>query len=406
MIGVSSKKLGISLLAAFPIIMTILDPYSLTVNGSILICDMLVLIIAVLMLLSKRLAIYKPLFILLCIDVLLTIFSFLVTSSANTDLFLAIKVAVVFMLYLIVYSSVWSRINKDYFFSAGEAIGLVCAGLAIAQFIFASMGYNFYDGKLPLPLSSGSYFGGLFDRNTGDVRVHSFFEEPSYLAFFQIPITTHLVQEKKYMKATICAISCVLSGSLTGILGLIISVLAMVFMDREIELKYKYRLCLFMAVIVTGFAIFYSINLGFKTLIDYYINRLTTTELAMQRSDSSFSQRIIGNSALFNQYNLLNKWIGVGFNQYSLYFGLFKDYSNDLVSNLLNFGIVGLVSLVGVLLYLFKSSCGHGRIFVIIFILLLAIDHSWFGTMFFYMLTWVELKSENNSTLAYCKVRK
>ncbi|MDD4690155.1 MAG: hypothetical protein PHE51_10470 [Eubacteriales bacterium] len=180
---VRSKK-AINFFALFPIIMTILSPYSLTDGGGVYICDVLLVLMALYLLTAKSIIFYKPLFALLAIDCLLTLLAFLFTESSNTNLLLAAKVAVVFTLYLFVYSKIWSCDIKESFLRVAELIGIICAALAILQFIFASMGFNFYDGKLFLPLGEGSYFGGLFDRNTKDLRVHSFFEEPSYLAFF------------------------------------------------------------------------------------------------------------------------------------------------------------------------------------------------------------------------------
>ncbi len=389
------EKSKISFLAMFPIIMTILDPYALTEGGGILICDVVVILMALYVVFRHKSNFYIPLLILLGIDFILTLFSFLFTESSNTNPLLALKICIVFVLYLFVYSSVWTCDIRDSFFYCAETIGLVCAFLAILQFVFASMGFDFYDGKLFLPLSDGSYFGGLYDRNTGDLRVHSFFEEPSYLAFFEIPITAHLVQEKKYIKAVICGISCIVSGSMIGILGLIIVLCAILLLDSDFETKYKFRFSILIIVAIIALICVYNMNTSFRLLIDYYMERSMSLESSSNRADSSFSQRIFGNSALFSQYNIVNKLIGVGFNQYSLYFGIFKDYSNDFVSNLLNFGYVGILGLIAVLFTMMKNTSGHGRVFLIVFIILLAVDHSWFGTMFFYMLTWLMMKSKD-----------
>ena len=194
---------SVRLFALFPLVMTILDPYALTEGGGLFLCDILAVFLAVYLILKNKCALYRPLLVLLAVDFMLTVFAFILTDSSNTSLGLALKVAIAFLLYLLVYSSVWIFDIRASFYQFAEAIGLLCAVLAILQFVFASMGMEFYDGRLFFPLGEGSYFGGLYDKNTHDLRVHSFFEEPSYLAFFEIPITIHLIQEKKYIKAVI-----------------------------------------------------------------------------------------------------------------------------------------------------------------------------------------------------------
>lgn len=389
------KTNKIRFMALFPIIMTILSPYSFISGGGILICDILVIFLAFYFVFIHRSNIYIPLFLLLGIDFLLTIFSFFLTESSSTNLVLSLKICIVFALYLFVYSSVWACDIRHSFYYYVELIGIICALFAIFQFAFSSIGFDFYDGRLFLPLSEGSYFGGLYDRNTGDLRVHSFFEEPSYLAFFEIPITAHLIQEKKYIKAMICGLSCIVSGSMVGILGLIIVMCAILLLDSDFKTKSKIRFLVLIIATIIALICVYNANDSFRLLIDYYMDRIVNIESSSNRVDSSFSQRIFGNIALFNQYNFLNMLIGVGFNQYSLYFGIFKDYSNDFVSNLLNFGYIGFFSLIAVLFTMIKNTSGQGRIFFVIFIILLAIDHSWFGTMFFYILTWLMMKSND-----------
>ncbi len=383
--------------ALFPILMTILDPYALTDGGSILICDLSILCVCVYLLYRNKLAFYKPLLILLCFDFVLSLLAFAVTASVNMDLFLSIKVAMVFLLYLLVYSSIWTLNIKESFFRFAEIAGIICALLAILQFIFASLGFDFYDGRLFLPLGDGSHFGGLRDRNTGDLRVHSFFEEPSYLAFFEIPITAHLIQKRKHIKALICGLSCIVAGSMIGVLGLVLVVVSILLLDTDVKKQFKFVLVIVIAAIMVLMMCFYSSNAAFAQLFDYYFDRGMNMESSMEREDSSFSQRIIGNIALFSKYQPVNKLIGFGFNQYSLYFGINKDYSNDFVSNLLNFGYLGMLAMIFSIILIYNKISGHGRIFFLIFILLLAVDHSWFGTMFFYILTWVIMKSDNIS---------
>lgn len=396
---------GIWILALFPICMFILDPYAVS-SGGFAICDVLIFAMVFYLIASYKLALYKPMFVLLIVDVFLSLISLTLTNSVNTNPVLSVKVSIVFMLYLIVYSGVWAQIvsREDTFYKAVEIIGLVCAALAIMQFVFASAGVDFYDGKLPLPIGKNTHFGGLFDAVTGDLRVHSFFEEPSYLAFFEIPITIHFIQKKKYVKSVICGSSCFLSGSMIGILGLLISLAVFLVLDSDVKTSTKIRFAVIVAILIIGVKVLYEFNDSVKGLFDYYLRRINNVDVSSQRDDSSFSYRITGNLYLFERYSDFNKIFGVGFNQYMSYFGLSIDYSNDIISNLLNFGYIGITALFFTLVSIAKKASGHGRVFFVIFIILLAVDHSWFGAMFFYILTWVVVKSDYKRSNAFLGV--
>lgn len=396
----SNKNNKTYFLTSFPIIMMILKPYAISSGSDIFLCDILVVLLFLYFLIKKSFQLYMPLSILLCIEIILTLISNVSTTSAQINTVLALKIGIVFFLYLAVFSSIWNLMDPKNFYNIIEIIGLICAILAILQFVFSSFGFEFYDGKLPLPMGENSYFGGLFDANTQDLRVHSFFEESSYLAFFEIPIVVHFIQKNKYIKAIVCALACVFSGALTGVIGLVISVALVILWDERVEKKYKFYLIAIILCTLIAITFLYNTNSSIRTLIDYYIRRKTTLEISMKRTDSSFSQRIIGNSALFTQYKFINRLIGVGFNQYPLYFGLAKDYSNDVVSTLLNFGYIGIMAFIATLVSILKKATGHGRIMWVIFIMLLAVDHSWFGPMFFYILTWTIMKSSSSEAKA------
>lgn len=401
-----NNKWTVRLLAVFPIFMTILEPYAFTDGGGILICDVLVILLVAYLILSKTIQLYKSLFALLIIDFLLTTLAFVFTNSNQTSVLLALKVFIVFSLYLVTYSSIWLYDIRDTFLKAAEIIGLICAILAILQFCFASLGFDFYDGKLFLPLGEGSYFGGLYDRNTHDLRVHSFFEEPSYLGIFELPVTVYFLQNKKFVKAIICAISCIASGSMIGVIGLLLCIIVLLLTDNDIQKNTKFKIIIILLLGFFALVYVYNSNISFKNLIDYYIERSSTIQLSRQRADSSFSQRISGNIELFQEYRPINKLIGVGFNQYSLYFEIFKDYSNDFVSNLLNFGYIGIVCLIIVLCVMLKNVSAHGRVFWLILVLVLAVDHSWFGAMFFYLFTWIVANTgERKENRLFVKVR-
>ena len=403
--GNAHSKESISMLAIMIAIMPILDPYILAPGLGIGLCDIAILLMAAYMIIKNQISVFKPLFFLLIFDLVLTLISFTFTQSSHTDLLLALKVAIVFMLYLLVYSSIWSKGISIDFIKVVEIVGTICAALALLQFVFASMGFDFYDGRLFFPLGEGSYFGGLHDRNTGTLRVHSFFEEPSYLAFYELPVFAHFLQTQKKWRAALCAGACLVSGSMIGVLGVVIVLCAFVFFDNAISRKIKFRFAIALLITVALIAILYATWEPIQNILDYYIYRATSIDQSAQRADSSFSQRILGNYKLMDRYAPFNKVFGVGFNQYSLYFEIYKDYSNDFVSNLLNFGYIGFFALIYALITIAKKSAPMAKMFVLLFLMLLMVDHSWFGPMFFYVLSWIVVLSTQNNKGLFIRMR-
>ena len=385
-IKTSFPELLVLMLAFLPIA----GPYCLPIVG-IALTDAIVLLVVGLFLLRKRcLILYKDLFCVLGLLALGgTIGTVIAMTSGTVNIVRAVKVFIVFFIYLIMGSSSWNQIEGERFAAATVTIGVIAAILCILQFVFVSIGFtNFYSGKLPLPTNKYSDFGSLVDI-TGTVRAHSFFEEPSYLAIYEIPVAAYCLQKGKYIQLAIVVASCLLSATLLGIAGLLVIFVASVcFSKMKTANKMKILFAAVMAVFVIIFLARF--NQHIHSLFKYYSRRLLGV-FDFSRATSSSSQRIIGNLFLFEQYGLGNQLFGVGVNQYPVYFNLTTDYSNDFVSTLLNFGILGVIVLIGWIISLFRKGAKESFVYIAFFLFVLMFDHIWFNEYFFYLLTWVYL---------------
>nr|WP_295269206.1 hypothetical protein [uncultured Blautia sp.] len=386
------------------LLLPILSPYGIgTANYNISMTDFICMLVVVYCVIKKRQVFAdKILFRVLSICLVLTVLSYLFTSSENLSFALAVKVFIVFMLYLIAFSSLRNQFDINYFLKTVEMIGLICAAFAIMQFVFVTLGYReFYSGILPFPLNKYSYFGGLFDKNTGVIRVHSFFEEPSYLAIYLLPIIAHCIQTKKYIRAAIMAVACIISSTVLGIVGLTIVFLFLLFLS-DLDFKQKAVFLCMLIVALIGLQIAYNQNVTVREILDYYLNRYLSVNVELSRSDSSASQRLNGNINLFHNYGILNRIIGVGINQYQLYFNIATDYSNDFVCMLLNYGYFGLLMLAAVIIGALKKIYKSGYVYILILVFVLLVDHIWFNNYFFYLITWIYLFRKKD--IDYCFV--
>lgn len=314
----------------------------------------------------------------------------LFTINHSLNVVLSIKVSSIFFIYLLFFSNAWNTIcDSQEFFSIAVTIGKICALLAILQFVAVSLGYtNFYSGRLPLALEKYSTFAPLVDPVTGALRVHSFFEEPSYLAIYELPVFAYLFRKEDYLWSAVVAFSCIASGSVLGIVGILIIVIVL-FFGSTISINQKVRIILITVILLILIIVIIYKSPSIQNLFSYYMRRYLNIGRDFLREDSSVSQRIVGNLPLFTEYNLYNRMFGVGINQYPVYFGLSKDYSNDFVSTLLNFGYFGILALILWIGSLIKECNKQSAVYLAIVLLVLSIDHTWFSDNFFYLLSWL-----------------
>lgn len=377
-------------------ILPILDPYILA--GGIMIVEFISLALVLCAIISTKIMVSKNLVLLLFFFFSLAAISAMLSDIKNLNFWLQVKVLFYQIISIVAFGFLWRKSGKEAFLKIVVIVGVIAASLAIIQFVAVTLGFtNFYDGRLPFAVSTNNHFGGLFDRNTGDLRVHSFFEEPSYLALFELPVFAYCIKNRKIKSSVVVGISCVLTGSMLGVLGVAIVMLYILLIDPSIRINIKLLIVLFLAIAGLACAYLYRSNSSVQELFDYLFNRVTTINSEMERSDSSVSLRLFGNIKYFEEYPFINKLLGTGFNQYAVYFNLGKNYSNDFVTTLLDFGILGLIALGVTLISMFKKTQKEGRIYFLIFVIALGIDHIWFNIYFFYLLTWCAVFMQNSS---------
>lgn len=396
-----TRESDIRFLSILLALLPILGPYAVYTDGIGLV-DALILGIVLFIIVCRNISFERSLLVLLLILGAIGEIGYFAAIGNEQNGALFLKVLVVFFLYSAAYGSVWNNIDTELFSEASVKIGLVCAVLAILQFIAISFGHtSFYTGRLPLPLNQYSAFASLIDV-TGAVRVHSFFEEPSYLALYELPVIAYCLKKSRYIELTILGIGCILSGTLLGIAGLIIVFFSCIIFGGA---SYKVRRTAIIVLVLVTIVFIYlnATNDAVHSLFNYYFGRYSKIGSDFDRETSSASQRLLGNIGLFANYNPINKLFGVGVNQYSIYFGLTNDYSNDFVCTLLNYGVLGLTTLVSWLLFLFRSCGKSGITHCLIFLLVLATDHTWFNEYFFFLLTWCFICSERKRNYVFMK---
>lgn len=381
------KNLNMNWLAVILCILPILSPYALF--GMSLSLVVILGILGIYLIRYRGVYLHKTTGVMLFYMLAISIVNALFTPNHSLNLGLSIRVSIIFFIYLLFFSNGWKFIDnsQDFFFIA-VWFGKICAILAIFQFVAVSLGYtNFYTGRLPFPLDEYSTFASLVDPVTGALRVHSFFEEPSYLAIYELPVFAYLFQRGNYLWSMVIAFSCVVSSSVLGITGIIIIAIVL-FFGSSISTNKKIQITFILIILLVLFLVIVNKSSSIQNLFDYYMRRYLSIGKDFSREDSSISQRIVGNFQLFSKYNLYNKICGVGINQYPIYFGLSQDYSNDFVSTLLNFGYFGIISLSLWILALIRECKKQSIVYLIIVLLVLAIDHTWFSDNFFYLLSW------------------
>jgi len=377
-------------------LLPILDPYLIGIGG-LMIVEFLAIVIFLWAIISNRVFLSKSFSLLLITFFILSLVSALFSRHGKANYVLQFKVLIFQIINLVAFGFLWRKISKENFLKAVVVVGVIAASLAIIQFVAVTLGFrNFYTGQLPFEVGENNHFGGLFDRNTGDLRVHSFFEEPSYLALFELPVFAYCLKSKRIKSAIIVGISCILTASMLGVFGVLVAMVYIIFADKTIKAKQKAILLLIIGIVIVAGIFLYGSNSTIRELVDYQFGRITTIDSELERTDSSASLRLLGNIEFFARYDSLNKIVGVGFNQYAVYFDLSKNYSNDFVTTLLDFGIIGFVALLICLATLFNKIDRDGKIYFIMFVIALAVDHIWFNIYFFYLLSWCMFHLKKN----------
>lgn len=398
----TKEKNRISSLVAFILaIAPVLDPYSL-VNSSFMSIKLMdipmVLIVAHIIFTKKK---YRRkengLSILLCIFTFLTLTSFL-TNDTSRNVALAIKVIVFWSMYAFCLRYLWQANDIEKFVDYAIKIAIISTLILMIQFIAIQLGFSdFFDGRIPfLQLGKTEGWAPLIDSNTGAIRVHSVFQEPSYFAIYCLPALAELLKRQKLKQFVFILIGMILTSSLIAIVGslsiIVFSLLTYKKFIRKSDYKFWIRILLTVFISTSILIILYNSNESVRDVVDYAITRISKIGEDLQGDRMGSTKiRLLGYVEYFKTYPILLKFIGVGASQYPLYlidYGVLP-YSSTAVTILLNYGIIGFIAfMIWIISMSFKVDRGK-LCFIIIFIIICIVDSFWFNWYFYYILTWI-----------------
>jgi len=415
MINNTTKNNKIGNIVAFTLAMApILSPYMLfeVGNSTLRLMDIPMLLLVSYILLCKRKTGLpnRELFIMLMCFFLLTLVSYLAPMHRR-NLLLGIKVFMVWALYAFCVGYLWKVNQYEKFVIYATNIAIIGTILLIIQFIAVALGFsNFYDGRLPiLELSKYDGWAGLIDTNTGNIRVHSFFQEPSYFGIYCLPILAHALKNERLKLAFFIFLGLIITSSLLSILGGLCVILCVLFTDkkpiRKVNLKFWIKILIISGIGIIALILLYTTSSSIQSVIDYSIRRANNIIYDLQGDRMGTTKiRLLGYINYFETYPVFFKIFGVGVNQYPLYLSQYNvmAYSSTLVTVLLNHGLVGLAVFTVWLMKIFFRSESGMKCFALIFIIICFIDYFWFNWYFFYILTWfLPFLSRKNKTLYF-----
>ncbi|MBC8578956.1 hypothetical protein [Zhenhengia yiwuensis] len=400
------KRLSISIIPFVLAIGPILDPYILSSFGSteIRLMDIFVICCAGLILLKERKV--KVNFALLYMTIgifIINLMSFLMYSP-NRDFLVTLKVIAVWIVYILLLSILWQTYDKQKFINYTMKIAIIASVFLIVQFICLNLGFGqIWNGRIPfLELSKYDNWSKMIDV-TGVIRVHSFFQEPSYVAIYLLPVIAYCFKRGKYFYSCIMILAVLLSTSSVGVMGLmlVIAYYIVTLPKQHIPVRRKKSFMMYIIFSILLLIIIYFYSEDIREIINYSIEKVSLIfkDLKDERMGSA-KIRILGNINHFYKYPLWYKFFGVGINQYPSYLGGVIPYSSTVVTFILNYGIIGLIVLVSYFFINLKKLSGYNKIFCLIFVMYCSVDLFWFHWYFFYTLTWMnsfEHKKEKNN---------
>lgn len=316
------------------------------------------------------------------------------TTSLSGSLATSLRVWLFWAFYCVIFTaaSVWAD------FKAVEKwalrIAVAACVLMIIQFIFLSLNMEVWNGLIPfLPLGKYDGWSQMVDV-TGAIRVHAFFQEPSYLGVYLLPVTALALQRKKPLLALLFGVCILMSTSTLALGGLAMVVVWHMLCVIRTERSWKsIRIYVYgaIAVLVTGLAVCMLVP-EMRTLVEYSIQKVAKilSDLSDPRMGST-RLRLLGNIFLFPDYPLANQLVGVGINQYTVVFAeqIQYAYSNSVVNMLLNSGLIGAVAFISLGVLWFVKSSMPNKIYPLLFMFAMCTDQMLFNWYFFYMLLWV-----------------
>jgi hypothetical protein len=366
-------------------IVPILDPY--TIFGFPLLYIVVMYLLFFLILNKLSIKLFKPLLILLLVIMFTTLCSFLI-SDEYRQFGIAVKSLILWFSYFLAACVLWTHFNYKKFFEYAGKIAIFSSFFLLLQLLFFIFGLNPPTGMIPgLQLSEYNGWAPLVDV-TGELRLHSIFQEPSYFAIYTLPICAYFLKSKRYLAATFLTICCIITTSTLAIIGLLLIFIWFLFTGN---MPFQKMILSVFVIFIIHLILFNTIGI-YNEVFTYSISKISgiSNDLESERMGST-RIRLIGYVNYFFNYPNYFKVLGTGANQFSHYLSIYNiaPYSSTVVITLLNYGLIGLV----VLLYIFTVFIIKTRleniIYPLIFIMICFVDAFWFNWYFFYTITFI-----------------
>lgn len=393
---ISQKE--IKIITLIMAIAPILDPYAII--GHLSIMNLVILCISFWILIrvshtSIFIKFNKYLLILIIVLFITTLISLLGIDGTRHS-FIAIKSLINWLLVFIIASFIWTYLDKDIFFKYVKNIAIFSATYLYIQFIMYTVFGIALDGKIPfLSLSEYNQWSPIIDVD-GSIRVHSIFQEPSYVSIYFLPIMATAIAHKNYILFLYLAIATILTTSSIGIIGLVLITICYLIFTKQ---KVTNRLLIIICMISIHFICYKSIE-AYEIVVDNAIDKISNigNDLSDDRMGSS-KIRIIGYLPYYFEYPSFYKLFGVGANQFPVYLSNYNvlAYSSTLVTMILDHGLIGLTALISTFILFLSNIRKDKYVFVLIFIAICSVDRFWFNWYFFYIITFIIMEFNKNS---------
>ena len=397
----------------FLAISPIFDPYLLASLGSFSLkfLDLPMLIVAALLVFAVGLRFSNQgkhsIFIIILLFAFFTMVSFL-SGDENRSFSNALMNIAIEIVFAISVTLMWQSSSRELFVRIVSKVAFWATIFLFIQYIAVNLGFTqIFNGKIPfLNMGKHDYWAALIDPNTGDIRVHSIFQEPAYYGMYVLPVFASTLKNREHKKSVFYLLGLVLSSSLVAILGAVIVFVASLFFVRENASVSKTIKNVVLVAIAAGLLTLLYTQVDFvRETIDYALER--TQSISGDLEDENLGSnkiRLLGYIDRFAEYPLFFKVFGVGSNQFSAYLGV-TAYSNTIVSTILNYGIVGSVILLVCVFRWFKRVPAN-RIFLVVFVLVMASDYQWMNWYFFYLISWIVLSESYINAAVKLRARK
>lgn len=327
----------------------------------------------------------------------LTFINIIANMYNNISMFSSLKSLIVYFVYAVILTYLWKTECRESFLHWVQVFATLASILVILQFFFGYLDLPMWDGQLSFfELGGYDQWSGYIDRNTGAIRPNGIFQEASYVGIYLSVAYTQSFSDGRFGRIILYAIAMLMTTSLLAVFTcIIITVYVLIARNKmRISKKTSRRIFWVIVILVSILFVFITVNEAAQESFSYIFDRVDGIDTALEdERDSSTKIRLLGNIELFDRYDTVQKFFGLGIAQYSVFFDI-KAYSNVWVVTILNSGIVGISFLVFVLFWMLKRMKTENRAFFIILLLVFSVDYQWFSWYFFYMFTACLLESE------------